>query len=302
MIIQAALADVGQKLMGWGYSLILLLPNFIAAAIVMLVAWGFSRLTRNLVRQTMRRASSQVMLANLLATICQWLVLIVALFISLGILKLDKTVTSLLAGAGVIGLALAFAFQDIASNFLAGILLAIRRPFRPGDIISTNDFLGTVDELNLRSTQLRTPQGQVVILPNASVFQKPITNLTMLRVRRVDIDCRISYTADLDYVEKLTLEALRDLPMLEKKRPVDFYYTEFAESSITFRMRFWIPFSRQPDYLHARSEAIKTIKGTFDKAGISIPLPTQTLEIAGDGGERLPTALTRSPHFRTRHA
>lgn len=282
MDIQAALVDVAEKLIGWGYGLILLLPNFVAALIVMLLAWGVSRLVRRLVLRAMSGASSQVLLANLLATIAQWLVLIVALFVALGVLKLDKTVTSLLAGAGVIGLALAFAFQDIASNFLAGILLALRRPFSPGDIVNTNDFLGTVEELNLRSTHLRTPEGQMVILPNATVFQKPITNFSMSGLRRVDLSCGVSYDDDLEKVQQVALAAVRSLPMAEPERSTDFYFTEFGESSIDFVVRFWVKFRRQPDYLEARSQAIKAVKKAFDKEKIGIPFPIRTLDLSGD--------------------
>jgi small conductance mechanosensitive channel len=208
MNIQAALVDVAGKLIGWGYGLILLVPNFIAAGIVMLVAWGLSVLAKSLTLRAMSRAHSQVLLGNLLSTIAQILIIVIGLFVALGIMKLDKTVTSLLAGAGVIGLALAFAFQDVASNFLAGVLMALRRPFSPGHIIETNDFLGTVEELNLRSTHLRTPEGQVVILPNAEVFSKPITNFSMSGMRRVDLRCDVSYNDDLEKAEDVALEAI----------------------------------------------------------------------------------------------
>ena len=80
----------------------------------------------------------------------------VGVFVALGVVGLDKTVTSLLAGAGIIGLALAFAFQDLAANFLSGVAISVRHPFRIADIIETNDFLGTVKAINLRSTELLT--------------------------------------------------------------------------------------------------------------------------------------------------
>lgn len=279
MDIQAALVGVAEKLMGWGYGLILLLPNFVAAFIVMLTAFLLSRLVRKVVLRAMAGAITQEMLARQLATIAQWLMMIVGLFIALGVLKLDKTVTSLLAGAGVIGLALAFAFQDIASNFLAGVLLALRRPFSTGHIIKTNDFLGTVEELNLRSTHLRTPEGQMVILPNATVFQKPITNFSMSGLRRVDLPCGVSYRDDLEKAQRVATAAIDSLPMAEKGLATQFYFTEFGESSVQFVVRFWIKFRRQPDYLEARSQGIKAIKAAFDREGLTIPFPIRTLDL-----------------------
>src|SRR4029079_7943822 len=98
------------------------------------------------------------------------------LFISLGILGLQKTVASLLAGAGILGLALGFAFQDIAANFMAGIFLSIEHPFRAGHLIESKDILGVVRRVHLRWTEIRSPEGQVILVPNKQVFENPITN------------------------------------------------------------------------------------------------------------------------------
>lgn len=291
MDIQAALVDVGEKMVGWGHSLILMLPNFVAASIVVLLAFALSRVLRHLVSKAMLKATSQPLLTDLMATVAQGIVILVGLFVALGILKLDKTVTSLLAGAGVIGLALAFAFQDIVSNFLSGILLAVRRPFSPGDIIKTNDFQGTVDELNLRATHLRTPEGQVVILPNALVFQNPLTNFSMARSRRVDITCGVGYDDDLELAEKLAIEAVSSLEMSDRSRAIDLYYNAFGDSAIEFTIRFWIAFDKQTDYLKARSLAIKAIKKAFDKAGVNIPFPIRTIDFGSLPLEKLPVAL-----------
>ncbi len=291
MDIQTALNDVVEKLTGWGYSLILLVPNFVAALIVLAITFLIAKIVHDVVAKGLSRTSSHAMLHSLLATIARVVVILIGTFVALGILKLDKTVTSLLAGAGVIGLALAFAFQDIASNFLAGVLLALRRPFNPGEIIETNDYFGTVEAMNLRSTQLRLPQGQMVIIPNASVFQNPIKNFSQLGLQRVDLTCGVAYGDDLDKVENLTLEVIKSLPMLESEKPVDFYYTEFGDSSINFKVRFWVKYARQPDFLGAQSAAIKAIKKAFDNDGITIPFPIRTLDFGVVGGVNLNEVL-----------
>ncbi len=277
MDIQVALVDVVEKMIGWGHNVILMIPNFVVASIVLLIAFALSRLVRHITSKAMLRATSQVLLTDLMATITQAVILLIGIFVALGILKLDKTVTSLLAGAGVIGLALAFAFQDIVSNFLSGILLAIRRPFNPGDIIKTNEFQGTVDQLNLRATHLRTPEGQIVIIPNALVFQKPLTNFSMAHFRRVDISCSVDYDNNLELVENLALEAVNSLEQADRSRAISLYYGNLGESTVTFTVRFWIQFNSQQDYLEARSLAIKKLKKAFDKAGIK--MPTQTIDV-----------------------
>lgn len=291
MDISTALNDVVEKLTGWGYGLILLVPNFIAALIVMAITFLIARIVHDVVAKGLAKTSSHAMLHNLLATIARVVVILIGTFVALGILKLDKTVTSLLAGAGVVGLALAFAFQDIASNFLSGILLALRRPFNVGEIIETNDYFGTVEAMNLRSTQLRLPQGQVVIIPNASVFQNPIKNFSQLGMQRVDLSCGVAYGDDLEAVEKLAIETIKSLPMVVEDKPVDLYYDEFGDSSINFKVRFWVKYGRQPDYLGARSAAIKAIKKAFDKDGITIPFPIRTLDFGVVGGVNLNEVL-----------
>jgi small conductance mechanosensitive channel len=196
-------------------------------------------------------------------------------------------VASLLAGAGIVGLALGFAFQDIAANLMAGVYLSVRRPFRRGHLIKAQDYFGIVQEVNLRWTELLTQQGQLVLIPNKQVFENPIMNYTARGSRRVDITLGVSYGDDLEKARRVALEAVAALPGLLPDKPVEMFYEEFADSSIDFTIRFWIPFQSQKDYLAARSEAMIRIKKAFDAAGIRIPFPTRTLDFAVRGGETL---------------
>ena len=119
----------------------------------------------------------------------------------LSILQLDKAVTSILAGAGIIGLALAFAFQDIAANFISGIFISFRKPIKLGDVVKINDYMGKVEQINLRDTIILTFQGQMVIIPNKDVFQSPIENYSLLGRRRLDLVVGVSYGDDLEKVK-----------------------------------------------------------------------------------------------------
>lgn len=129
-------------------------------------------------------------------------------FIALGILGLDKTVASLMAGAGIITLALGFAFQDIAANLLAGIYLSVRRPFRRGQLIKTQDYFGTVNQINLRWTEVYTQQGQLVMIPNKQVFENPIMNYSALGRRRIDLEIGVSYSDDLARAREVAIQAV----------------------------------------------------------------------------------------------
>lgn len=151
MNLNDTFASLVEKLEGWLEALILLLPNLVIAALIVAVAVVIARLARRGMHGLLRRTSSYEQVNHLLSTIVYVVVLAVGTFIALGVIGADKAVTSLLAGAGIVGLAIGFAFQDLASNFIAGILLSIRRPFIEGDIIETADYSGR----SSRSTSAR---------------------------------------------------------------------------------------------------------------------------------------------------
>ena len=228
---------------------------------------------------------------GLAQTILGVLVIGIGVFIALSILNLDGMVTSLLAGAGIIGLALGFAFQDIASNFISGILLSVRHPFGIGDIIETNDLFGTVEKLNLRNTVIRTPQGQVIYVPNKVVYENPLMNYTKNGERRIDLSCGVSYGDDLEKARKVALEAIDGLDAKDTSRDVELYYNEFGDSSINFTLRFWIAFEKLPQYWGAQSEAIMALKKAFDENDIMIPFPIRTLDFGIRGGEQLNASM-----------
>ncbi|MEL7833883.1 mechanosensitive ion channel [Fodinibius sp. Rm-B-1B1-1] len=280
-----------EKLMNWLETTIAMLPNLVVALLVLIAFFVLGRLVRKGVKHMLEKTTSNKTIINLLETIVGVLVIGIGIFIALSVLKLDGAVTSLLAGAGIIGLALGFAFQDIASNFISGIILSIRHPFGIGDIIETNDFYGTVVKMNLRNTIIRTPQGQIVYIPNKSVFENPLQNFTDESNRRIDLSCGVSYGDDLEKAKKVALEAVESLDNYDDSKDVEFYYDEFGGSSINFKIRFWVNFRTNPDFWSARSDAIIAITKAFDENDIMIPFPIRTLDFGIRGGEKLSTML-----------
>lgn len=291
MDINEAYNLVADKLETWIDTFIQMLPNLAVALIVLIVFYVIGKLIRNAIGGLLEKVTNNKTIINLLETIVGVLIIGVGVFIALSILQLDGAVTSLLAGAGIIGLALGFAFQDIASNFISGIILSIRHPFGIGDIIETNDFYGTVQKLNLRNTILRTPQGQIVYIPNKSVFENPLQNYTKTRERRIDLSCGVSYGDDLEKAKKVAIQAVQSLSNYNDKKDVEFYYEEFGGSSINFKIRFWVHFEKNPHFWSARSDAIIAITKQFDEHDIMIPFPIRTLDFGIRGGEKLNAML-----------
>jgi len=293
--IQRAFNLLSSKLVRWMQQFILLLPNLLIAILILVATVFVARLVRRIMSKFLGRFSHGVTLNNLIITISYVGVLLIGTFFMLEVLSLDKTVTSLLAGVGIIGLALGFAFQDIAANFISGIIIAIQRPFTVGDVIQTDSFFGTIESINLRTLDLRQPTGELVRVPNRKVFESPVINFTVTTHRRVDVECGVTYDSNLEQVRDVVLASMQGLPNLLSDRPVEVMFTGFADSAITFTLRFWIPYKRQVDYVGAKSEAIMRIKRAFDQASITIPFPIRTLDISPDLLEQLSEKLVRTP-------
>ena len=283
-----------QKLQGWFRHFVVMLPNLLVALLLLVLTFTGARLMQRLARQVLPRVSTSVTLNNLLATIVYISTLLVGIFFVLSVLNLDKTVTSLLAGVGIIGLALGFAFQDIAANFISGVIIAVQRPFNVGDVIETDKFFGTIERISLRTLNIRQTTGELVIMPNRKVFENPLINFTQQTMRRVDLDCGVAYNSDLEQVQQTVHQAISGIPQLIPERPVEVMFTKFDESAITFQVRFWVPYRRQVDYVSARSEAIMRIKRAFDAAGISIPFPIRTLHLHRDATALLAPMLPQA--------
>ncbi|SHF72275.1 Mechanosensitive ion channel [Fodinibius roseus] len=283
--------EVMSKLESWLDTLISMLPEMVVALFVLLLFFGIGKLVRKAVHKLLSRATMNKTVIDLLETVAGIMIVGLGIFIALGVLNLDGAVTSLLAGAGIVGLALGFAFQDIASNFISGIILTIRHPFGIGDIIETKDIYGTVRKLNLRNTILETPQGQIVYIPNKIVFENPLTNYTSEGQRRIDLACGISYGDDLQKARSLAIEAIEELEGYNSDRDILFFYEEFGGSSINFKVCFWVNFRTNPDFLDMRSEAIMAINDKFNEHDIMIPFPIRTLDFGIRGGEKLDAML-----------
>ncbi|MCC5942978.1 MAG: mechanosensitive ion channel [Balneolaceae bacterium] len=286
------------KVEEWVQTFFEMLPNFVVALFVLILFYVLGKIARKLVGNLLSKITNNKTITSLLETIIGISIIGIGVFIALSVMQLDGAVTSLLAGAGIIGLALGFAFQDIASNFISGVILSIRHPFGIGDIIETNDFYGTVEKLNLRNTIMRTVTGQIVYVPNKRVFENPLQNYTTTGLRRIDLACGISYGDDLEKVRDITTNAIKRVENVLDDRGVEFYFDEFGNSSINFKVRFWVRFRTNPDFWQARSEAIIAIKKAFDENDIMIPFPIRTLDFGIRGGEKLDSMLPPASSFK----
>lgn len=286
MNIDKAIAELLDKLNIWLTALIRALPNILLASIILVIGLYVARAIRRFANRKFKRFFPTETLGNLTINLVYVFCIGVVLFITLKVLKLDRTIMTVLGAAGIIGIGLAFAFQDIAANFISGVFLAFNKPFKVGDLITTNDMEGFVVEVKLRDTTIRTHQGQLITIPNRSLFQNPIINYTRYGKRRADIVVGVSYGDDLRKAQSIAMEALKNVPNVIAEDTTVFYQ-EFNDSAIDFRIRIWVNSDKFADYLHFINDVIITLKEAFDENNITIPFPIRTLDFDAKGGKEL---------------
>ncbi|MEZ0539152.1 mechanosensitive ion channel family protein [Fibrella arboris] len=252
------------ELTGWARYGVRLIPRLALSLLVLTVAIFVARWISRWVRVGLNRVSTNQSLASLTGSVVRVIIVAIGLFMALGILGLEKTVTSLLAGAGVIALAVGFAFQDLTANFISGTMIALARPVQVGDTIETNGFTGKVLYVRIRSIVLDNGQGQTVEIPSKDVFQKPIINHSRNGLRRIEVLAGVSYLDELSKAKRVAQDAVKALPFIANGQSVELHYRTFGDNNIQFVLWFWInPLVTNP--AAAQSEAIMAIRDAFHR-------------------------------------
>tara|TARA_R110002049_G_scaffold298365_2_gene488046 strand:- start:3321 stop:3827 length:507 start_codon:yes stop_codon:yes gene_type:complete len=158
-------------------------------------------------------------------------------------------------------------------------MLSFIPSLRIGDYVETNGYLGFVSEINLRSIVLRKPDNNYVVIPNSKIVDNPFTNYSLTERSRIGVSCGVGYESDLQKVEDLVKKSIAGEFPQKDNEGVEFFFTEFGDSSINFVVRFWIDMQKNKHVLEAEHTAIKTIRQRFDAEGIVIPFPIRTLRL-----------------------
>jgi len=214
------------------------------------------------------------LLSEFLVISARRLVLFIGFFV--GLSALEVNVGPVLAVIGAAGFVIAFALQNSLSNFASGILMLIYRPFDTGDVINVAGTLGKVESMNLLSTQLRTPDNQLVIVPNNSVWGDVITNVTGITQRRVDMVFGVSYNDDIDKTQKILEEIVSGHEMVLKEPAAIVKLHELADSSVNFICRPWV---KPENYWDVYWDITREVKRRFDAENVSIPFPQRDVHI-----------------------
>lgn len=265
---------IQDQLAGLVGGAIALAPNLIAAAVVLLVTWIGARIVARVVGAVARRWRPSLRRAlQSLAKIGLW---IAGSLIAATIVFPNLTPANLLAGLGIGSLAIGLAFKDIFENYLAGLLVLLRKPMRIGDDIECQDVSGRVEEITIRDTYVRKRSGELVLVPNSFIYKNPTTVVTDLPQRRISVVVGVAYGEDVDQARDAIRTAVEGAVSDDSDRPVEVFAKEFSSSSIDFLVRWWAGSTPIEEH-RSRDKAVAAIKAALDEAGIEIPFPYRTI-------------------------
>lgn len=261
----------------------------IIAAAALLVAVMLNRLVVRLVEAG---SSSRFGVARLLGRLAALLTFAAGTVYALN--TLGVRIGPLLGALGIVGLAVAFALQQILENFVASIIIQARSPFRVGDQVQSGDWEGTVQDINFRAVVLRTVDGTRVVIPSASVLDSPIQNLTAFDLRRTTVTVGIAYDTDLDTATGVIEVAVQRAEGVASHPAPEVLVEELAESSVNLAVRFW----HEPSIAGmwtARDAVLRMTYRALGEAGIEIPFPQRTVSFADAPPPTVDASASREP-------
>ncbi|MFH4966668.1 mechanosensitive ion channel [Gaetbulibacter sp. M240] len=275
---ESTIGKLWDKLNGWVDAIILKLPNLILAILIMVLFLFIAKGIKKFLYRFLLSRVSQKSIQDMISKIVYVSIILLGFFIALGVLNLNKVLTSILAGAGVVGLAVGLALQGTLSNTFGGVVLSFMPNIRINDFIETSDTSGFVSEISLRNIVLKKPDNNFVIIPNSKFIENRFTNYSLSDRSRITVACGVGYESDLQQVENIVTNIISENFKQNNGEKVEFYFTEFGDSSINFITRFSVNMISSKEELESKHKAIKLIKSEFNKEGINIPFPIRTLD------------------------
>ena len=246
------------------------IPEIIFASIVLAIFLILSRYIRKLGNNFATKHTNDALVAQFIGNIVATGVLILGVVIIFNILGLTGAAAEILAGIGITGFIIGFAFKDIGENFIAGILLAFKRPYNVGDIIETNGVNGSVIGLTIRETTIKTFDGKDIFVPNGLILKSPLKNYSTDDLLRHDFMIGLDYDDDVDAAIRLILDAVQSIePISDAPKDPLIFIEEFSQNSINIRVHFWL--NMKHNGLKVKSMAMKSVLNALISNGFYIP-------------------------------
>ncbi|NMG60249.1 mechanosensitive ion channel family protein [Geitlerinema sp. P-1104] len=270
--------DVGQRLYGTVQQLlrntVANLPSLLGALVMIGITWGIAKVVRFIGFSWAQRTEGDRGTEILIGRLGYGGVWVLGSVVTLGVLGLDFG--ALLGALGLTSVAIGFSLKDVLSNYISGVILLAARPFGINDQVVISEYEGTITQINLRATTMKTYDGRLVYIPNQEVFSASIINNTASPRRRSSIRVGIDYNADISHVKQVIETTLSTLSGLEKVPPPEILVLELAASTVNLEVRFWVD-SRRLGFLTMTSQVSQSIKEALQQANIEMPTDIYTL-------------------------
>lgn len=242
--------------------------------VLMILAWTISSWLSEITRKALTRVKFDETLTLFLARLVRWSILSLTALTCLSYFGVETT--SFAAVIGAAGLAIGLAFQGTLSNFAAGAMLLIFRPYKVGDTIVSGSYQGTVAEIALFTTEIDTSDGRRIIIPNSSINNSVIENITYNRLRQVSVPVGVAYDADIDATRQALERALTLVPQAVREPAADVVLVGLGDSTVNWQARVW---ATQSNNSVAKQALIRAVKLELDQVGIGIPFPQMDVHL-----------------------
>jgi len=278
--IDTATNKLSSSVGGLTEAFIAMLPQLIIGLLVVIATWLLARLATRLATHLGQKAHLRPNLIDLFGIFARILVWFLGLMIAASIVFPGFGPGQILAGAGLASIAIGLAFQDIFENFFAGILILLNFPFKAGDFIEVDGVTGKVEDIAIRMTMLRQTDGQLVLIPNSTIYKHKVTVLTSKKSRRLHLAVGIAYGEDLAGGRALILDAVKGCDSVDASdQDPEVLAAGFGASSIDFDVIWWTR-SAPIDARRSTDQVVEAIKKALDDAGVEIPYPYRTLTVS----------------------
>jgi small conductance mechanosensitive channel len=249
-------------------------PRIAGALAVLVIGWVAIKLFMGFLGRRLKKSSFDPSLRGFATGLLGALLKVMLLISVIGMLGVQMT--SFIAVLGGLALAVGLSLQGSLANFAGGVLILARKPFKVGEFITGAGVSGTAEEINILYTRLRTPDGQVVFVPNGKLSNSEITNFSRNDTRRINLEVGIGYGDDIDHAKKVMKAVFAKEKRLLSEPAHSFTVSELGDSAVTIRGRAWV---NNADYWGAYLDLMESVKKTFDKEGISIPYPQRDVHL-----------------------
>lgn len=268
-----------ERFTSMGDSFLRAVPGLVVAVVTVLLALLVARLVKRLVRSSTRSAGMRPGLSILFSRVWSGGIIILGVLLALAIAVPSLDFAAALGALGIGGIVIGFALKDIVQNFLAGILILVNRPFRLGDQIRSGEHEGTVEDIQVRATLLRTYDNRRVVIPNSELFTNRVVVNTAYDTVRLSIDFTVPSTEDLTPIRGLILDTVRDVPEIRADPPPEVLVRELQDYSTLLEVRFWVDPPVRRETLIAEDAVLTALSQAFVAAGMKDIMPVQRVVI-----------------------